>query len=539
MANEKLINTRIQLKYDSLENWSSKNPTLKSGELAIAYLPPKGNGNAPAATSEAVLFKVGPGAFNSLPWASALAADVYSWAKKTGIEIIDDGSTGSVISNIEWKNDKLVVSRIDAYTKSEVNALIKSVEDKVDGLDESITTVAQGTAITVTDAGTGNDHAYTVALDVEGAKIALGLKSAAYVTVESLNETAKGYADDVEAKLPTSADYGVLEVKGDSNSGVVVDDTDKQKPIVKIAANTYDAYGAAAQALAEAKEYANGLPHENTAHSHSVGAGLKLTGNGGISGDVEYALNVAFELVDKTIKLYDKNDSNKTALATLDATEFIADGMLKSVTADQTNNKLVFEWNTDAGVTTTEIALDSIADIYTGSNGSEVNVSVSNQNVISASLNSDIAAKIAKAHDHSNKAELDKIAEGDKAKWDDAYDKRHEHSNKALLDTYTQTEANLADAVTKKHSHSNKALLDTYDQTNDNIKAAVEATHNHANKAELDLFATGDKAKLDSALQTITTTANGGLKVTNKNQIDIDTSVVFVFNCGSATELVD
>lgn len=42
--------------------------------------------------------------------------------------------------------------------------------------------------------------------------------------------------------------------------------------------------------------------------------------------------------------------------------------------------------------------------------------------------------------------------------------------------------------------------------------------------------------KADSALQEITTTANGGLKVTNKNQIDIDDSVVFVFDCGSATE---
>ena len=30
----------------------------------------------------------------------------------------------------------------------------------------------------------------------------------------------------------------------------------------------------------------------------------------------------------------------------------------------------------------------------------------------------------------------------------------HEHANKALLDTYTQTEANLADAVAKKHAHT-------------------------------------------------------------------------------------
>lgn len=36
----------------------------------------------------------------------------------------------------------------------------------------------------------------------------------------------------------------------------------------------------------------------------------------------------------------------------------------------------------------------------------------------------------------------------------------HTHSNKALLDTYTQTEVNLADAVAKKHSHANATELD-------------------------------------------------------------------------------
>ena len=36
----------------------------------------------------------------------------------------------------------------------------------------------------------------------------------------------------------------------------------------------------------------------------------------------------------------------------------------------------------------------------------------------------------------------------------------HSHSNKDLLDTYTQTESNLADAVAKKHEHTNKTVLD-------------------------------------------------------------------------------
>lgn len=86
----------------------------------------------------------------------------------------------------------------------------------------------------------------------------------------------------------------------------------------------------------------------------------------------------------------------------------------------------------------------------------------------------------------------------------------HTHANKALLDTYTQTEVNLADAVAKKHSH--------------------------ANAAELAKFADGDKAKLDTAVQSIT--AGTGLKATKTGTdvaVDIDDTVVFIFDCGDST----
>ncbi len=91
--------------------------------------------------------------------------------------------------------------------------------------------------------------------------------------------------------------------------------------------------------------------------------------------------------------------------------------------------------------------------------------------------------------------------------------KSHEHSNKALLDTYTQTEANLADAVAKKHSH--------------------------ANATELAKFADGDKAKLDSAVQTVT--AGTGLTATKTGTnvaIGFDDTVTFVFDCGTASAVI-
>ena len=90
----KNLNTRIALKYDSYENWTHHNPILLKGEIAIAELPisekkpgvgePNAEGSTPAIQNAPnILIKVGDGTnhYNDLKFVSALAADVYSWAK--------------------------------------------------------------------------------------------------------------------------------------------------------------------------------------------------------------------------------------------------------------------------------------------------------------------------------------------------------------------------------------------------------------------------------------------------------------------------
>lgn len=90
----KNLNTRIALKYDSYENWTEHNPILLKGEIAIAELPvsenkpgvgePNAAGSTPAIQNAPnILIKVGDGTnhYNDLKFVSALAADVYSWAK--------------------------------------------------------------------------------------------------------------------------------------------------------------------------------------------------------------------------------------------------------------------------------------------------------------------------------------------------------------------------------------------------------------------------------------------------------------------------
>ena len=108
---EKMLNTRILLKYDSYANWSSKNPVLRQGEVAIAYVA-ESHTQLEGKDQHPVMFKVGPGNFNDLPWASALAADVHAWAKKSEAEFKT------------WVKGIIEVTDIDAYSKGQIDTML-------------------------------------------------------------------------------------------------------------------------------------------------------------------------------------------------------------------------------------------------------------------------------------------------------------------------------------------------------------------------------------------------------------------------------
>lgn len=76
----KVFQTRIQLKYDTYKNWSTNNPILKAGEMAIATV---AAGEQEMSNLPNIVLKVGDGTshYNDLKFVSALAADVHEWAK--------------------------------------------------------------------------------------------------------------------------------------------------------------------------------------------------------------------------------------------------------------------------------------------------------------------------------------------------------------------------------------------------------------------------------------------------------------------------
>lgn len=83
----KTLNTRLQLKYDSLTNWLEKDPVLLKGEIAIATI--ETTESASGLTPPACAIRVGDGTkkFSELKWIQAIAGDVQAWAKDNGATV--------------------------------------------------------------------------------------------------------------------------------------------------------------------------------------------------------------------------------------------------------------------------------------------------------------------------------------------------------------------------------------------------------------------------------------------------------------------
>lgn len=258
-----------------------------------------------------------------------------------------------------------------------------------------------------------------------------------------------------------------------------------------IAENTYDAYGAAAKALDDAKAYAD-------------------------ANDADTKYGIVYDSVTKKIKLV--SDTSKTEI---DATAFIKDGMIESVALSDDGLKLVITWNTDSGKgenNVTEIPLSGLVDIYTGVDGTTVKVEVSNDNKVSAEVKE---GTLKDAHIASDAA----IA-------------------KSKLATDVQTSLGLADTAIQAADLGTmaKEVATDYVKKSEaegyaDILTKTAAQGLYQTKGEYATTAQG--AKADTAIQTVT--ADTGLKVTadendaTKLAINIDETVVFILEGGSAT----
>lgn len=192
---EKIINTRVQLKYDTLTNWLASEVILKAGEVAIATIATT-NANS-GLTPPAIGIKVGDGknTFTDLNWIQAIAGDVPTWAKEAA------GAT--VKSWIDTAIGDIPAAASGAGTTTFTSAkLIKSVTQDEGG---------KITGVTYEDITIDAVSGLTARL--EGIDTAVGKKLDANLASDKATTTnkliddaaAKGYADAAQAAAEGTA----------------------------------------------------------------------------------------------------------------------------------------------------------------------------------------------------------------------------------------------------------------------------------------------------------------------------------------------
>lgn len=154
-------------------------------------------------------------------------------------------------------------------------------------------------------------------------------------------------------------------------------------------------------ALAELQEAVDALEEESAKHAlktdveamytnEQIDALVKGAKDYADANDADTKYGITYDSDAKKIKLVEGG----TALE-IDATAFIKDGMIESVTLDD-NNDLVITFNTEAGKDAIVLPLDKLIDVYTGKATDDIIVTT-NGNEISATLTEAVKASLAKA----------------------------------------------------------------------------------------------------------------------------------------------
>ena len=341
----KELQTRIALKYDSYDNWKNSELVLLPGEIGICTIP---DGSDQATNNPTVLFKIGDGhtPYKDLKWASALAADVYGWAKASDVVYNQEAKTITFVgAKNEDGSDKVftfnyvtaeeVASLMSetvqtvAENKGKLDKLLGTGEDslaaKLAAIENAYTQADQGITDKIGDVGDG-----TVAAAIEAAKAAAIADAEGKVDALANGQVKTNTADiaDLLSKLNTEA-----KDRKDAD-----DELDRRLDKVETFFNAageeegYDGLNKALDTLVEIQTY--------------------LTGDGQEAGDVISRIAAAEDAIDD-----------------LEA-EFNTDGRV--TVAEQNIADLTKEFNTDTGrVKVAESEIDALQAIVAGYSGAE------------------------------------------------------------------------------------------------------------------------------------------------------------------------
>lgn len=233
----KVFQTRIQLKYDSYDNWLAADPVLKKGEMAIATIP-EGNTTSKLQNLPNVVLKIGDGAskYSLLPFVSGLAADVYGWAKAASKPSYAASEITGLQEAIEKYSDYDTNTQYKiVQAKDDENAVIPGKyqlqSKELDGDWQNVT----DSLIDVTDAF---GRIATLETEIEGLTGGAGsIASQIDAAIKKLNATISNRTDE-NAVNADGLDVTIVQENGTLKSVTAT-----------IKEGTYDAAGAAAAVL--------------------------------------------------------------------------------------------------------------------------------------------------------------------------------------------------------------------------------------------------------------------------------------------------
>lgn len=560
---EKIINTRVQLKYDTLTNWLASSVILKAGEVAIATIATTNSDSG--LTPPAIGIKVGDGnnTFANLNWIQAVAGDVPTWAKEAAgatvknwidkaIEKIPAAPSGEgtttftsaklIKSVTQDKGGKITNVTYEDITIDAVSGLTARLEgiDTAIGtkLDANLASTAATTTNKLIDDAAAKDYADAAqSAAVSTASNALSAAKTAILGEANYDGTVKGaYA---EAKKANDA-IAALDVT-DSGTGVVtaISQTDGKIAYTKSAIDTVvafsDGYNASSNKAATVKTVTDAVDAAKTELNKNLS---QMTGAMRFRGTVTAAPTA------------DTAAPSGDGLGAWRAGDVVLFGTAEYVVSTMSSNKPVWQLLGDEGAYQTRLS-------FTGTPSSENKVVTENtlnttkgelttaiSNVNTAATNAQDAADDAQATANSAVAEAQKANNAIAA-----LDVTDDTSKKGFVSAVTQTDGKIA--VTKKEigfaDISDVAFDGTPSKTNkiitgealntvkaniiDGISGSATATAVANNQVSVltGVTLTAGKLTRSSEYKLAAVAATGKVA-------DIDFSdTVLVLNCGSST----
>lgn len=515
---EKLLQTRILNKVDTLEKWNKSALKLKKGEIALATVA------ASAGTGleePVVMMKIGTEeekTFAELPWSFyAKASDVLSACKSEDAltafvkGVIDNAD---MASNEDFKDLVAAVDKLNGDATKD-GSVAKSIADAIDALKLAETYAAKKHEHTKAEI---TDFAHEHAMD----------------DVDGLGEALNGKAD----KATTLAGYNI----SDAYTKTEVD-----------------------EAISDANDIANAKVASVTAGDASVTVGGTATAPT-VAAKLSQSADNALELAEDGLKVVIPAAAEYSIVKAADSGDYAAvynltkDGTIVGVSINipkdmvvksgsVVNDEIVLVLN-DEDETEIKIPVASLIEYVTSgssvgdmvvvevSEDHKVTATISDGTITLAKLTTDVQTAIGKAHSHDNADVLNGIDATDIENWNDAVAKEHEHGNWDVINTITAEQVSAWDeADGKAHEHKNFSLLETYTQTEVNLADAVAKKHEHDNKDVIDGIDVNDVASWNAKLENVTAAEDSGLKATktgNSIAIEIDDKCEFIFDCGTS-----